>query len=76
MMGFVKESGMSCNALYTAAAWTVFYILMFVVMEVHMRANDKFLNLDPPRTYLPPPTKRLFGRDAPVSFWRQFRMNS
>jgi hypothetical protein len=66
-MGFVKESGMSCNALYTTMGWVIFYILMFVIMEVHMRAVDRELELVPPRSYHPPPVKRLFGRDAPVS---------
>jgi hypothetical protein len=70
-MGFVRDSGMSCNALYTAAAWAIFYGTMFVIAEVHMRIVDKNLGLDPPRSYLPPPMKRLFGKDAPVKNWKQ-----
>ena len=69
IMGFVHESGMSCNALYTSLAWFVFYAAMFVIMEVHMRAVDKQLELVPKRSYLPPPVKRLFGHDAPVSLY-------
>jgi len=66
IMGFVKDSGMSCNALYTAGAWLTFYIIMFIIMEVHMRGVDREMKLFPKRSFTPI-TKRLFGRDAPVS---------
>jgi len=40
-----------------------------------MREVDAELNLDPPRSYLPPPVMRVFHKNAPVRNQKIFRRN-